>query len=555
MAISAIRLENFKSFAQSDPVPLAQGLNVVIGRNNTGKSSFLDAIKFAAEVSLTGKVSPHPAITKRGDFADLVFGKDEERAIVVELVFDDARDAGISAPGEAMAAITDCRVAVTASSNDTVGTEVRLTFSSDRDPLHLAFRGTGASSTSGSYAFDSTPLVSLLERVRRLQAHRLVSPQIDVRGEETLYEDGENLIRVLNTLASSNPRIVGSILEGVREIEPEIQDVLAKLVSGAATAAGTIVERPFPDIEFTWESLATGTQQLILLLTFLYASPAKSVLLIEEPEIYLHGESIWKLLAIMEKVSKSEEKQILLTTHSPLVVEAVGFNGLFVCTKDDSGASSIHPLEGYESLHGFLQDRGLMLHHFLRPRATGVRELPDYILVVEGPEDVGVWREFLRSAGLDTDKGKIIYVRNGGWSEAAKTGSLIELLGKLGVASVPFLVVVEADDNPREKKAYLEGLGLTDEMFHILPREMEGYLINEDAIQNVVYKPLNRVSNAIDAATGKPSKGKLEAILKSLGVRKVNRQLKTSLAANLPKLPQPVRRVVAHLKRRMKDAH
>ncbi len=344
------------------------------------------------------------------------------------------------------------------------------------------------------------------------------------------------------------------MLDGVREIEPEIQEVLAKLVSGEATAAGTVIERSFPNMEFAWPSLAAGTQQLILLLTFLYASPTNSVLLIEEPELYLHGESIWKLLAIMEKASKSEQKQIVLTTHSPLVVEAVGFTGLLVCTKDDSGASAIHPLEGYESLHGFLQERGLMLHHFLRPGATGVRELPDYILVVEGPDDVSVWREFLRSAGLEPGGGKIIYVRNGGWSEAAKTASLLDLLGKLGVASVPFLVVVEADDNPAEKKAYLESLDLTEDMFRILPREMEAYLINEEAIQKVVFKPLSTVRNAIDAAKGRPSKGKLETILKSLGVRKINRSLKTSLAENLPRLPRPVSKVVAHLKRRMKDA-
>ena len=43
MALTSIRLKNFKFFADSGDIPLAP-LTVIFGRNNTGKSSILQSL-------------------------------------------------------------------------------------------------------------------------------------------------------------------------------------------------------------------------------------------------------------------------------------------------------------------------------------------------------------------------------------------------------------------------------------------------------------------------------------------------------------------------------
>lgn len=45
MHISQLRIKNYKSFKDSGDISLSPGFNVLLGRNNSGKSAFLEALK------------------------------------------------------------------------------------------------------------------------------------------------------------------------------------------------------------------------------------------------------------------------------------------------------------------------------------------------------------------------------------------------------------------------------------------------------------------------------------------------------------------------------
>jgi len=59
-----------------------------------------------------------------------------------------------------------------------------------------------------------------------------------------------------------------------------------------------------------------GANQLVHLLLMLAAVPKNSMLAIEEPEIHLHPKAQKKLVDILVEISKSQNKQLVFTTHS-----------------------------------------------------------------------------------------------------------------------------------------------------------------------------------------------------------------------------------------------
>jgi predicted ATPase len=57
------------------------------------------------------------------------------------------------------------------------------------------------------------------------------------------------------------------------------------------------------------------------LLALLYQEPALRILLIEEPETGIHPRRIHEVLAFIRKIAEEKGVQVIMTTHSPLVLD------------------------------------------------------------------------------------------------------------------------------------------------------------------------------------------------------------------------------------------
>jgi 5S rRNA maturation endonuclease (ribonuclease M5) len=130
------------------------------------------------------------------------------------------------------------------------------------------------------------------------------------------------------------------------------------------------------------ESFGLGLQDL-LILVFFALEPAVDVLLIEEPESHLHPEMQRKLLSFFRA---HEAKQYFITTHSNVfldnaLVDRVLFTAFDtrVRVSDETSRASI------------LDDLGYSVADNL---------VSDVIILVEGPTDVPVIEEFLSKLGL-----------------------------------------------------------------------------------------------------------------------------------------------------------
>lgn len=92
----------------------------------------------------------------------------------------------------------------------------------------------------------------------------------------------------------------------------------------------------------TIERLGLGFRHLFILLLY-YFHPRYDVILIDEPEIHLHPQMIKRLFDLFQE--NIAEKQIFLTTHSPLFVQPEALSQVFRTVQDKEKGTHFHMLQ------------------------------------------------------------------------------------------------------------------------------------------------------------------------------------------------------------------
>jgi predicted ATP-dependent endonuclease of OLD family len=93
-----------------------------------------------------------------------------------------------------------------------------------------------------------------------------------------------------------------------------------------------------------WNMLSDGTQRIFYLLINVYCSTAQYIF-IEEPELGIHPDQLYKLMDFLKEQSK--EKQIIITTHSPEVLSILNkdeIDRIIVTRYDAEKGTQMHHL-------------------------------------------------------------------------------------------------------------------------------------------------------------------------------------------------------------------
>lgn len=95
--------------------------------------------------------------------------------------------------------------------------------------------------------------------------------------------------------------------------------------------------------------LSEGTLRLLGLLALSGAKEPPSVVGFEEPENGLHPRRIGLVAEYLEGRARTRKSQFILTTHSPLLADALEEESLFCCGRTASG-TEIVPLKSWGAL-------------------------------------------------------------------------------------------------------------------------------------------------------------------------------------------------------------
>jgi hypothetical protein len=314
--LKRIRLKDFKSFADEEVAvaPLA----LLVGANASGKSNFLDAIRFLQGLSfdLTLNEVLNGEARSRPDAWPGIRGRAEEAARLGTEAF--SLETTWPAPGG-----VDVQHHITCHTSIPGRIEKERLQEGGID--RVTSRGVNAKSilwgrdieVSGSKYFSEVARLPF----RRLQFLR-INPR-EMRGygrrDELLGEDGKNISGVLAMLCE-DPIAKEGFVDWLKEFcAPEIEDIDFLEVKELGDIMAMFVEKGGKRISA--RSVSDGTLHFLGTLLALRAAKSGSIILIEEIEAGLHPTRIRLLVEYLEAVTRERQIQVIATTHSPVVLQ------------------------------------------------------------------------------------------------------------------------------------------------------------------------------------------------------------------------------------------
>ena len=165
------------------------------------------------------------------------------------------------------------------------------------------------------------------------RAIRLPSPPTKVPG---FLPDGSNLPWVIARMRDGNPRRYDEWIAHLRTALPDLEDI--ETVEREEDRHRYMIYRYANGLKVPSWLVSDGTLRLTTLTLPAYVTDFEGIYLIEEPENGIHPGAV---AAVYDSLSSVYDAQVLLATHSTVVLNAANASEVLCFAKDDSGATDI----------------------------------------------------------------------------------------------------------------------------------------------------------------------------------------------------------------------
>jgi predicted ATPase len=329
--IDHVTIRNFRSLVDVT-VPLGP-LTVLVGPNASGKSNIINALRMVHE--LAGGSRLDDFLAARGGYGQVAWGGESDRDISAEL--------GWANPVLRKEEPAAYSLLIGLQANKPVIQEERALVN-DVQPLSrrlgeaVAYQGqrhggVDPQSSVRAVVADTWPVAQVFQEIRnwafyQLSPRNMKQPK-PVQKEYRLSEDGGNLSTVIHTLFSEGAPAFQQIEEFIRSVLPNVERLLSP-IAGSNLTNVALKERGVPTPIGSW-GLSDGTLFALALSTARYTPERPSLLALEAPDTELHPyvlEAIAELL-----VEASRHTQVLVTTHSPYLLDHLPVESLLVVEK------------------------------------------------------------------------------------------------------------------------------------------------------------------------------------------------------------------------------
>ncbi|MCK4763853.1 MAG: AAA family ATPase [Candidatus Aminicenantes bacterium] len=165
-----------------------------------------------------------------------------------------------------------------------------------------------------------------------LEPRVLMREEVPLAEIESLGPRGENLAAFLNTLKNKHEKDYENLKLSLKHILPSISDIDIK-----QTKEGRVgLHLSENGKRFSSRLISEGTLRLIGLLCALHSRNPATMVAFEEPENGVHPVRLRSISELLQNASQQYEKQIIVTTHSPILVDYFENQDIFVCRKEDN---------------------------------------------------------------------------------------------------------------------------------------------------------------------------------------------------------------------------
>ncbi len=534
MQITEISISNFKSFLNPTALGFADGFNVLLGANSSGKTTVLEALELHCLPNF-----PHRSLLNVED-PDYIETGASEATMRLKTSFTEIRKLFSSAQefwlpignadnsqfytqdasllsrkfqGE------DLYVDLLMSHKN--GSQARLSFA--EWPTHWLTIGGNTAYLGAKYSFannnfenfssigpgnhlQQTLWSAVTPKIYRFSSERTVqhiSPHC-VSGD--LLPNSSNLAYCINHLQSNNKDLFEDLNSLLHRVFPNIHWV------GAPPTANNHFElkvhtnpsaKKRGDLAVPINRVGTGVGNALAMLYVALTAQTQRFILLEEPNSFLHPRALRELLAILAEIGSKH--QFFVTTHSSDVLRTIKASTVTLL-EHDGCQTTVKQTSGNE-LHKFqagLVDLGI--------RLTDLHGC-DKVLWVEGETEEAIFPLLLRHFFPELAQGiAVLPLHATGDFEAKKyePKKVAEIYKKLSHGSflAPPMVAIALDKERRSSSEVKQVEIDCADTVYFLPRTMlEDYLLNVEAIAAVLSQELDKdvaqtdVENALAAAT------------------------------------------------------
>lgn len=477
MKVTRWQVNGFKSFApletsqnDSSETELEPGeFTVLIGKNNTGKSNLLDSFQRYPEIFENKNIQRlHSKSVFNQDTSipinyNLEFALDtEEHASLLanlheneslsqsvketsleEGYFNSIRHSFIIQNNQILneelkANYNDKWILICSGEDRIVGKsptkQQRIRFHDLPDIKHgdhsIGRRGIGA-------IFPDSYLLMFRRETRTweaIKAFREPENQQDAGKAEDLESNGENLVKVVNTLYNNYRSLFNQFRDRYVSIMEGVTDVSTPYVKNNEI---TIRIHEGED-SYNLEDVSAGSKEILTLIAGIISSKNDtSLLLIEEPELHVHPGAEQEIFDLIQDVCREAGIQVIVSTHSNVFVNRSDASSISRIEREDS--TTIRSVSEGEIAQE-LTDIGYSKSGLLQS---------DAVVFVEGRSDKRILKEFCRKLGVDPHEKGIAFVELEGKENLKRDGrSLVKLLCSF---DIPYLFVVDSDDQTPEE--------------------------------------------------------------------------------------------------------
>lgn len=450
--ITKVRFRNFKSL--KDFTVRLRAINVLVGPNNAGKSTVLDAFRiFMAAHGHASRRLQQVIQTNKGQ----VVGYEIPASLIPVSLTNIHSDYQ-----------TNQETSLTFTLEN--GNEIRLEFF-DNSRCVMTIDAKQRTTTTAQFKKNfpaniySIPTLGPLEEEEELLTDQYVAQSVGTRRAHRMFRN------IWYRWAKEFPvfqKLVEDTWEGMTISKPELDMTFPPKLSMFCTEGRV-------DRELCWAGF--GFQVWLQILTHITNSAHADVLVVDEPEIYLHPDLQHKLFQIL----KATNKQIILATHSAEIINEAEHDDVVVINKLRKGGTRVTDIEG---LQDALFSIGSAQNVHLTRLSRGKK-----ILFLEG-HDFRILRRFASQLGFDdlANNVDITVVPIGGFSQRQKIQNAAWTFEKVLKAEIAISALLDRDYRCKEEVDELvrETRGSVPS-FHVLAgKEIENYLLVPSAIARVI---------------------------------------------------------------------
>lgn len=381
MTISRLKVKNYRALRSVD-ISFGEGINILVGNNESGKSTLLEAINLALRCQLNRRAAQYELHTHLMN------------ANTVSEFIDELRAGNRIPPPEISIEVFlkqtehTCELRGTFNSEKANECGIRLLITLDESfqEEYLAYTSDPNSISSVPIEYYKIVWQSFSGENIRAQRAPLKLSLIDPSNITNTFAANRYIIEIIRDYLSKQQSVNLSLAYRGMKDEFLRDDKIVKINDELRLKQGIVSTKPLSVALDTtnranWEAgiiphldkipltlVGKGEQNSIKIKLAVEASESCDILLIEEPENHLSHTNLGKLISHLSE--KSKGKQVIISTHSSFVLNKLGIENIMMfngekavtlnCLPDDT-RRYFQRLPGHDTLRLILAERSILV--------------------------------------------------------------------------------------------------------------------------------------------------------------------------------------------------